>query len=107
MATITVEDRNGERKTLTIPANSKQNLMESLKEAGYRILATCGGIALCATCLIEVLQGAEQLPGPTGAELDMLDILPHTASGDRLSCQLWNNQIPDGLTIRLKGDEHS
>ena len=107
MATITVENRNGERQTLDISANATQSLMESLKAAGYQILATCGGIALCATCLIEVLQGEEQLPGPTGAELDMLDILPHTESGDRLSCQLWNSQIPDGLIIRIKGDEHS
>ena len=37
----------------------------------------CGGMALCATCQVEVKHGLEKLPPPTDTEMDMLDQLPN------------------------------
>ena len=61
---------------------------EVLKASEYPIEATCGGMALCATCYIEVVQGLEQLEAPTDAELDMLDTLPSANAQSRLACQV-------------------
>ena len=106
MISITVEDRNGERQKLDIPEEISLSLMEVLKASDYNILATCGGIALCATCHVQVLKGSDKLPSPGDAELDMLDILPDAASDSRLSCQLRINEDLDGLIVRIRGDEY-
>ena len=55
--------------------------MEVLKASDYTILATCGGMALCATCHVQVLEGLDQLPPAQDAELDMLDTLPDADFG--------------------------
>ena len=56
------------------------SLMELLKASGYDIQATCGGMALCATCHVEVLAGPA-LPEPGDDELDMLETLPVVHEG--------------------------
>lgn len=88
MITFTVEDRNGERRAIEVPEGISMSLMEVLKASEYQVLATCGGMALCATCLVQVLQGQDNLGDPTDAELDMLDTLPDTDDRNRLSCQI-------------------
>ena len=74
MVNFTVEDRDGSRQTLEVPEDMGLNLMETLKAFEYNILATCGGIALCATCHVKVLEGGENLPELGEAEGQMLDI---------------------------------
>lgn len=101
MITITIEDRNGKQAALEIPTDMDLSLMEILKAAEYDILATCGGIALCATCQVQVIKGAEQLPPPGDQELDMLDSLPYTDGHNRLSCQLRINKEMDGMIFRI------
>jgi 2Fe-2S ferredoxin len=103
MIRIIVEDRSGERKPLQIPGDIQLSLMEVLTASGYDILATCGGIALCATCRVEVLSGGEQLPLPGGMELAMLDSLPDSEESSRLACQLWMSDVMDGMVIRISG----
>ena len=76
--------------------------MEVLKASDYPIEATCGGIALCATCYIEVLEGIEQLNHPTDAELDMLDTLPSANAQSRLACQIRINRNMQNVVLRLK-----
>lgn len=75
--------------------------MEALKAAGYDILATCGGIALCATCHVKVLKGAKTLPSAGDQELDMLEMLPDAGPLSRLSCQLRISGDMDGMIFRL------
>jgi len=101
---ITVEDRDGETRRLTIPTGVELSLMEVLKAADYDIMATCGGMALCATCHIHVLEGMDQLPPRSDDELDMLDVLPETTPDSRLSCQLRISPALDGLKIRIAGN---
>lgn len=88
MITFKVEERNGEHRTIEVPEDINLNLMEVLRASEYPIEATCGGMALCATCYVEVTDGRERLDDPTDAELDMLDTLPATNSQSRLACQI-------------------
>ncbi|MBD1421908.1 2Fe-2S iron-sulfur cluster-binding protein [Sphingobacterium chuzhouense] len=100
---ITVEDRDGTTQTIEVPTDINLSLMEILKASDYNILATCGGMALCATCHIQVLDGGDQLPEATDQELDMLDTLPDADMESRLACQLHLTNDDDGLRLKIKG----
>jgi 2Fe-2S ferredoxin len=101
MITIYIADRYGLRDELEIPVNLNLSLMEVLRAAGYPVLGTCGGIALCATCAVEVLSGAEKLLPAMDQELDMLDLLPNNTAATRLSCQIRLGAEMDGIVIRM------
>lgn len=101
--TIEVEDRDGNVKMVKVPTDVNLNLMEILKASEYEILATCGGIALCATCHVEVMEGGNDLPAPSDQELDMLDTLPDADDSSRLACQLYLGEKNNGLFVRIKG----
>lgn len=97
---IYVEETPGQRREIIAPTDMGLSLMELLKADGCDIQATCGGIALCATCHVEVLAGPA-LPEPEDAELDMLETLPVVLEGSRLSCQIRLTPRTDGLVVRL------
>lgn len=101
--TINVEDRDGTVQAVEIPTDVNLSLMEILKASDYEIMATCGGMALCATCHVEVQEGGENLPEPEDNELDMLDTLPDANANSRLSCQLRLTNEDDGLKIKIRG----
>jgi 2Fe-2S ferredoxin len=96
MINFEIQNREGQVQSIEVPEGISLSLMEVLKASDYDIAATCGGMALCATCLVKVLRGRENLPQPTDAEMDMLDVLPDFDEGNRLSCQ-----IP--VSARLEG----
>jgi 2Fe-2S ferredoxin len=97
---VYVEEAPGQRREIEGPTDMGLNLMELLKASGYPIQATCGGMALCATCHVEVLAGP-LLPEPGDDELDMLETLPMVLEGSRLSCQIRLTPHTDGLVVRL------
>ncbi|MFA5244751.1 MAG: 2Fe-2S iron-sulfur cluster-binding protein [Pedobacter sp.] len=105
MINIIVEDRNGEQKPVEIPEEISLSLMEVLKASDYNILATCGGMALCATCHVQVLKGLNELPEPGNEEMDMLDTLPDAGFDSRLACQIRMNENMEGMIFRIRGDE--
>ena len=105
MINLTVEDRDGATEVVELPTDINLNLMEALKASGYHILATCGGMALCATCHVQVVEGLEQLPEAHDAELDMLDTLPDAGFDSRLACQLRINESLNGVKVKIRGDE--
>lgn len=105
MIQFTIEDRNGERQALQIPEGITLSLMEVLKASEYNILATCGGMALCATCHVQVLNGLDALAAPQDAELDMLDTLPDAESDSRLACQIRVDERLEGAIFRIQGAE--
>jgi ferredoxin-2, mitochondrial len=100
---IYVEDKSGNRQHIEIPTDINLNLMEVLKASEYPVLGTCGGMALCATCHVEVLEG-DNLNPPQDQELDMLDTLPAITSGSRLACQIPVRENIDGLVVRIMTD---
>jgi ferredoxin len=102
MIRFEVQHSRGDRKVIEVPEEINLNLMEVLRASDYPIAATCGGMALCATCQVEVLEGGEQLSEPGSAELDMLDTLPDATAHSRLACQIKiNGQLQD-VVLRLK-----
>jgi ferredoxin len=105
MIDISIEGQNGERRVLEVPEDMGLNLMEVLKAYEYDIQATCGGMALCATCHIEVLEGAEKLGEINDNEMATLDTLPDADMQSRLACQLRPDSKMNGLVIRLKSFE--
>lgn len=97
---IHIISADNSKRTLEIPLGISMSLMEALKAHEEPIEATCGGMALCATCHIFVLNDMEISPC-TEAELDMLDTLPVLKPGSRLACQIPICEELDGLEIRL------
>lgn len=100
-----VEDRDGTIQELEIPDDMSLSLMEALKANEYNIMATCGGMALCATCHVQVLEGLDQLPPMQDAEIDMLDTLPDVGRDSRLACQLRIDNTLNGAFIKIRGEE--
>ena len=101
---ITVEDQDGAIRRLEIPNGIDLSLMEVLRASEYDILATCGGMALCATCHIEVLEGSDKLNPRNDAELDMLDTLHDASNSSRLACQIRLSPALDGIKIKVLGN---
>jgi ferredoxin len=102
MIQFEVEDNRGHKRSIEIPEDINLSLMEVLKASDYPVEATCGGMALCATCYVEVVEGLEKLPGPTDAELDMLDTLPFAMPISRLACQIKISEQLQNVLFRFK-----
>jgi ferredoxin len=86
---------------IEVPEEINLNLMEVLKASEYHIPATCGGMALCATCQVEVTSGLENLLPPTEIEMDMLDQLPASTAQSRLACQIKINENLSGAVFNV------
>lgn len=102
--TIHVQNADGTQTSLTAPTDMGLSLMEFLKGNEYDILATCGGMALCATCHVEVLNGYNDLHEISDDEYAMLDTLPNITPSSRLSCQLKLNDSLNNITVKIMGD---
>ena len=105
MIQITIQDPSGKDAKLEIPEGINLSLMEVLKASEYNIQATCGGMALCATCRVEVIHAPQPLDEPGDAELEMLDTLPDASESSRLSCQIRVGQQLDGAVFRRTSNE--
>lgn len=104
MVTFYVEDPDGNRTPIEVPTDMNLNLMEVLKASEYSILATCGGMALCATCHIEFLEGHEAISEISDAELDILDTLPEATDDSRLACQIPVLNNLEGAVIKIAAE---
>lgn len=102
MINLLIEDREGHRAPVEIPEGINLSLMEVLKASEYDVLATCGGMALCATCHVQVLEGPEHFFIATDNELDMLDTLPNAGPDSRLACQIHIGEEMDGMVFKLR-----
>lgn len=98
---ITVVGADGTSNVLEAPTDIGLSLMEFLKANEYDILATCGGMALCATCCVDILSGNEKLTEVGDAEGAMLDTLPDSLLESRLACQIRISKDLEGLKLRL------
>ena len=101
---INILNRDDSVTTIEAPTDMGLSLMEILKGNDYDILATCGGMALCATCHVEVVSGFDKLKEISDDEYAMLDTLPNITSTSRLSCQLRISQEMNDVTVRIMGD---
>ncbi|MDB5023055.1 MAG: ferredoxin [Mucilaginibacter sp.] len=103
MINFIVESHDGQHIPISVPEGISLNLMEVLKASDYDILATCGGMALCATCMVQVLKGGQQLASALDQELDMLDRMPASDDKSRLSCQIAVNEQLEGCVFKIAG----
>jgi 2Fe-2S ferredoxin len=101
---IYVEEESGSVTELIAPTEMGLSLMEFLKGNEYPILATCGGMALCATCHVSILEGYDSLHEIGDDEYAILDTLPNITPTSRLSCQLKLNEGIDGLKVKICGE---
>ncbi len=101
---IHIQNSDSTITSLQAPTDMGLSLMEFLKGNEYDILATCGGLALCATCHVEVVKGYEILSEISNDEYAMLDTLPNITDTSRLSCQLKLSPDMEGLTVKVMGD---
>jgi ferredoxin len=103
--TVFVQDREGTVTPLDAPTDMSLSLMELLKANEYDVLATCGGMALCATCCVDVLEGEDSLEAMSDDEYAMLDTLPDLLPNSRLACQLKLNPKMHNLKVKLHNME--
>lgn len=101
MIKIYVEHEDGSTSELDCPTDMGFSLMEMLKAHEHPVLATCGGMALCATCCVDVTEGLEVLPEMSDDEYAMLDTLPDLQPNSRLACQLQINASMHNLRLKL------
>lgn len=100
--TIHIQQDDFSFQPMEIPLGVGLSLMEVLKGENYPIEAICGGMAICATCRVEVLnKGEVQLRGANDEEMCTLDMLPCNTGNCRLSCQIRISEQIDGLKIRI------
>lgn len=102
--TIHIQNPDNSINTFQAPTDMGLSLMEFLKGNDFDILATCGGMALCATCHVEVIKGFENLPEISDDEYAMLDTLPNITDTSRLSCQLKLSDALHEVTVKVMGD---
>ena len=101
---INVQNPDNSITTLVAPTDMGLSLMEFLKGNDYDILATCGGMALCATCHVEVINGFDKLHPISDDEWAMLDTLPNITDTSRLGCQLKLDDSMNDITVKIMGD---
>lgn len=106
MTDIKINIQNPDQSITTIeaPTDMGLSLMEFLKGNDYDILATCGGMALCATCHVSVINGFEHLNEISDDEYAMLDTLPNITDTSRLGCQLKLADNMNNITVKIMGD---
>lgn len=98
--TVTVIDRENKEHTLEAPTDMNLNLMELCKAYELPVKGTCGGMALCSTCQVYVLNDTE-LPSMTADEEAMLDQAFFVEDNSRLGCQIKITEEIDGLKVQL------
>ena len=101
---INIQNNDSSITTLIGPTDMGLSLMEFLKGNDYDILATCGGMALCATCHVSVVSGFENLHEISDDEYAMLDTLPNITDTSRLACQLKLDDTMNNITVKIMGD---
>ncbi|HSY61658.1 MAG TPA: 2Fe-2S iron-sulfur cluster-binding protein [Cytophaga sp.] len=101
---INVQNNDGSITTIEAPTDMGLSLMEILKGNEYDVLATCGGMALCATCHVEIISGFDKLNEISDDEYAMLDTLPNITPTSRLSCQLKLADNLNDVVIKIMGD---
>lgn len=101
MIQFEVIDREGVSNTHEFPTDMGLNLMEALKASEYPVAGTCGGMALCASCHVDVINGTEDLEEISDVELDMIDTLPNASNTSRLACQIRISEKLNGLSFEL------
>ena len=101
---LKITDRNGVLHEIVAPTDMSMNLMEvirsyELAEEGQ--VGVCGGMAMCASCQVYVVEGAEKLSEMGDEEDAMLGEAFHVLENSRLGCQIPITSEIDGLEVEI------
>lgn len=98
--TVTIIDRDGIEHHLEAPTDMSMNVMELCKSYELPVKGTCGGMAMCASCQVYVLNDKVTLERNDDEQL-MLDEAWHVEENSRLGCQIHLTNEMDGLIVQL------
>lgn len=99
--TIRLKDLGGQFHDIQAPTDMGFTLMEAIRANELQIKATCGGMAMCATCNV-IVKSEHPLPEMSEAEEEMLDeAFVLDIKGSRLACQIPISEEIDGLEIEM------
>jgi 2Fe-2S ferredoxin len=101
MITLHVTDLEGKEHEILAPTDMSMNVMEAIRANELPIKATCGGMAMCATCNC-IVKSDHELAEMSEDEEAMLDeAFVLDVEGSRLMCQIPVTQEIDGLKIEM------
>lgn len=104
MANITVVNRKGEEKTISVMEGA--NLMQALRDDGYEeLVAMCGGNCACATCHVYIDDDITDISEPSLDETELLAMSVHHKDSSRLSCQVTVTDSMDGMRVVLAPED--
>ena len=101
---IKITDRNGDLHEIVAPTDMSMNLMEVIRSyelAEEGTIGVCGGMAMCASCQVYVLEGSEKLQEMGDEEDAMLGEAYHVKDNSRLGCQIFITDEIDGLEVEI------
>ena len=101
---LKITDRNGETHEVVAPTDMSMNLMEVIRSyelAEEGTIGVCGGMAMCASCQVYVLEGSEKLVEMGDEEDEMLSEAFHVQDNSRLGCQIHITEEIDGLEVAI------
>ena len=97
---IIVIDREGEEHKLEAPTDMNLSLMEVMRLYELPVKATCGGMAMCATCQVYI-ESDHDLPEMSDDEEAMLSEAFDVRDNSRLGCQIQMTPDIEGLEVEL------
>ena len=103
MPKLIITDRSGKKSEIEYDSNF--TLMETLRDNGYDIEASCGVCCACATCHVYIDEKwTNKLKNMDDEEESMLDQAFDVKNNSRLSCQIELSEELDGLEIEIAPD---
>ncbi|MBF2054590.1 MAG: 2Fe-2S iron-sulfur cluster binding domain-containing protein [Candidatus Sericytochromatia bacterium] len=82
-----------------VSIKTEANLLEALLANKLDVIMACKGRGLCATCLVHVTAGQEQLTPMTDVEKRRLGRITTTKNNSRLACQA--RVMGDGVVVEV------
>ena len=101
---LKITDRNGVLHEIVAPTDMSMNLMEVIRSyelAEEGTIGVCGGMAMCASCQVYVVDGAEKLLEMGEEEDAMLSEAFHVQNNSRLGCQIHITSEIEGLEVAV------
>lgn len=101
---LKIKDRNGEVHEVAAPTDMSMNLMEVIRSyelAEEGTIGVCGGMAMCASCQVYVMNEVEGIPELGDEEDAMLAEAFHVQDNSRLGCQIHIVPELDGLEVEI------
>ena len=82
-----------------IQVKTNQDLLQGLLSENLKIMMSCGGRGMCATCHVYITDGHQQLTPPTEREQKTLGYVTGATANSRLACQC--RVLGEGIVVKL------